>query len=94
MADVTLNQTFSWDPIIGAEFQTRVLDAVNAEIVPIANNGTSTSIGVSALLGGLPGGTYKLQVRATLPGGLLPSPWVGITVTLVGFGGPTGLAVT
>ena len=92
--DVTLNSTLSWDPIVGAEFQVQVLDAVNAPLVAPINNGTVSFISVGLLLLGLPGGTYKLQVRAALPGGGLPSPWSSITVTLVGFAAPTGLVIT
>ena len=93
--DVTLSNTLSWDPIIGAEFQVRVLNVTGAPIGSIVENGTVNSIGIVALLSGLPGNTYKFQVRSILPGGGLPSAWSAeIVVTLVGFPVPTGLVIT
>ena len=89
--DVTLNSTLSWAPIAGAEFQVQVLDAVSAPVVAPIDTGTKNSVGTRAVLAGLPGGAYRIQVRALLPGGGLPSPWASVEVALVGPLPSTGL---
>lgn len=91
--DVTLASTFSWDSIPGAEYQTQVLSATNAVLVPPADNGVLNSISVGVLLAGKTAGTYKLQARAIQAGGGLSGPWGGLTVNLVGYPALTGFII-
>ena len=91
---VTLASIFSWDAVVGANFDIRILDGGGTTIQTITDVGSATSYPLAAALTGQAAGGYTLQVRTKNPDGSLPSAWSELNVILVGFPAPTGLTVS
>lgn len=91
--NVTLASVFSWDTVVGANYDVRILNGGGTEILPVTDVGSTTSYLLTTALTGQATGLFKLQVRTKNPDGSLTSSWAELMVTLVGFPAPTGLAV-